>query len=393
MRYLTVVFVTVSVWVTTSHAADVSYNAEIQLETPRKNPPRMGGPLDKVELKIWIPEGVSRLQGAIVNPYYTETVGQKHWQAAARLWNFAIIGANYFGVKQNEFGPTLQSALDDFARQSKHPELKEIPFCFVGMSAGAGMCMRMAQYFPDRTIACAPVCLEVGPSNAETRSVPTVTIFGERDGKQYEKLTSRLPNEIKEGARWAIAVQWRRRHEFGQANNLAMVFFDRVIRARKSKEAGNLKLRSALSLRADGVWLGFPDTWSTDIPKIAPAKKSEPTDFNVCWFPDSYTAHVWQAFVAKSQPIKIASPAGLGDKQPFKVHKPGKLKVAFKGVAKNAERIHIMDGDRIIAKGGPSESSFEVNVDQGIHALIVIAELSDGRRLTSRPHTIVVADK
>jgi len=45
-----------------------------------------------------------------------------------------------------------------------------------------------------------------------------------------EKLAGKSPIAGKEGALWATAVQWRRRHEFGRANNLFMPFLDRVIK-------------------------------------------------------------------------------------------------------------------------------------------------------------------
>ena len=73
---------------------------------------------------------------------------------------------------------------------------------------------------PERVIAIGPVCLEAGPQNEASMQIPILTIFGERDGKQYEKLMARLKDSRRQSARFGIAVQWQRKHEFAKANNL-----------------------------------------------------------------------------------------------------------------------------------------------------------------------------
>ena len=170
--------------------------------------------------------------GAIFNPFYELTVEQKHWQAAARLWGFALIGADYFGVNKEDYGQSLTSGLAKLATEIKRPELAHIPFVMVGMSAGGGMSMQFAKQIPERTIAVAPVCLEVGPTTEETRKIPIITVFGERDGKQMQILQAKLPEQRKLGARWAIAVQWGKKHEFAAANSLVMPFLDSCIKLR-----------------------------------------------------------------------------------------------------------------------------------------------------------------
>ena len=72
------------------------------------------------------------------------------------------------------------------------------------------MSASLAEDMPDRVIASAPVCLKVGPKTEKGRSVPMLTIFGERDGKQLEKLSAKLPEQRALGAQWAIAIQWEK---------------------------------------------------------------------------------------------------------------------------------------------------------------------------------------
>ncbi len=374
-------------------AADQTLETLVPLETPRKKPPRQGGPLDKVEIKIWIPDGVQVIRGAVVNPFYTKTVTQKHWQEACRLWDFALVGANYFGVKNQEFAPRLMDALKTFASECKHPELPHIPFCFVGMSAGGGMSMRLADQIPERTIAAAPVCLEVGPRSEMTRKIPVVTIFGERDGRQMEKLAERLPEQRKQGALWATAVQWRKRHDFYKANNLAMPFFDQVIRHRYPKTANPTKSPvKLLPYKIESGWLGDRSTWDTDSPTVAAYAKFSGDKAQACWLPNSYVAQVWRAFVSQNPKVKIKFPPGLGGGQPFVLHqanKPIEVKLSLQGKAK---KLVLFDGDNPLKTTDGTAEPTSIQLPAGIHALIAVATLEDGSESVSRPTTIIVRE-
>lgn len=392
MRFLLTVLATFFL-VEMSFAEDQTVSTTIPLKTPRKKAPRQGGPLDKVQLAIWIPGDVKVVRGAVVNPFYLKAVDQKHWQAAARHWGFAIVGANYFGVKPADFS-TLLDAMKDFAKKTGRKELEHLPFCFVGMSAGGGMSMRLTELMPDRTIAAAPVCLEVGPRSVESRSVPIVTIFGERDGKQMEKLLAKLPVERKEDAQWAIAVQWRKKHEFARANNLAMPFFDHVIALRYPKDAtpvnGPVKLQK---IDPASGWYGDVNSWKSQNATIASAKKSDSKKEQTCWFPDEYTAQVWRAFVSQNPTVKIADPKGLGDGATFAIHpadKPLVVKVALKGKFA-VSKVALFDGNVKLKEATTVKEPLMIpQLKPGIHALFVVAELPDGELRVSAPNTLIV---
>jgi len=370
-------------------------DAAIPLQKPRKEPPRQGGPLDKVELRIWLPDNVPTLRGAIVNPFNTKAVEQKHWQEAVRLWDFAMIGANYFGVGAGDYA-TLKEALKDFARQSGHKEIEHLPLCFVGMSAGAGMSMKFAEAMPERTLAVAPVCLEVGPTSEATRKIPVLTIFGEKDGKQMQLLTDKLPLQRQDGARWAIAVQWGRGHEFAAANNLILPFFDQVIRKRyprdQTPEKGPPKLLDYPE--ADG-WLGEQDTWTTRRPAIHPAADFKGDRSKVCWLPNRQVACVWRAFVAKAPTLTIKAPAGLGDGQPFAPHSAGEpLVVSVEDRGGKPRKVELFDGDTLLGECASMPFEFKVaKLQPGVHSLIAVATYEKDEQSVSRPCTILVKAK
>ena len=162
-----------------ARAGDTVHSVEPTLAKPKKTgDKRVVEPLDKVHLNVWIPDGVKAVRGAVVNPFYAKAVEQKHWQEACRVWGFALVGADYFGVANTDFAPTLKAGLTTLAAELKRPELEHIPFMFVGMSAGAGMSVKFAAQMPERVLALGLVCLEVGPTDDALRKIPTLTVFG-----------------------------------------------------------------------------------------------------------------------------------------------------------------------------------------------------------------------
>lgn len=370
---------------------DLTARVEYTLKTARTRDPVLGGPRDKVSVSVWIPDGVKTLRGGICNPFSKGDDVGKHWQAACRHWQFAYVQVDFDAVKKEEF-TLLATGLTDLAKKSGHPELEHLPMCFTGMSRGGGMSMQLAELMPERTIAVAPVCLEVGPGSDATRRVPVMTVFGEKDGSQMEKLLTKLPAERKLEARYGIAVQWNRKHEFALANNLSFVFFDDVITRRLPKQTVADKPTPLADIPlADGS-LGDLGTWGKDgkVPTIAAWKDFKGDPAAACWFPSQRSATVWQSFVGASKDVTIIEPPGLGDKQPFffqSAKKPVTVKLTL-GDGVNPAKVVLWDADQRLAEKTEGPWTFQVSLKPGIHALNATVE--GGVRRTSRPHTIVV---
>jgi len=376
-------------------AADLFLKVDLPLKTPRKKESVLGSPVDKVLFGCWIPEGVKIVRGAIVNPFAKQEVPGKHWQEAARLWDFAVVSAEFDAVKSDEY-PLLLTALKEFAKKSGHPEIEHVPLCFIGMSRGGGMSARMAALWPARTIAAAPVCLEVGPQDDATRRIPFMTIFGQKDGKQMALLAERLPVQRKQGALWASVVQWGRGHEFALANNIAIPFFAAAIARRvppdQDARHGPVTLRERAE--ADG-YLGDRAAWGKTVATVARFQSYTHDKVQACWLPDARVAAVWQAFVSPSKEVVIQTPPGLGDKQPFVLHSantPVKAVVQVGGALK-IESVALYDADVALAELRQPPFKFDIKLGPGIHSLIARVTTADKQMLLSRPHTIVVSRK
>lgn len=331
---------------------DIVVRTELPLKTPRSRDPVLGGSRDKVFFSVWIPEGVKTVRGTICNPFSRDEGVSKHWQAACRHWQFAYVQTDFDAVKKEEFA-LVQTALAELAKKSGHPEIEHMPFCWTGMSRGGGMSMQLAELMPERTIASVPVCLEVGPTSEASRRIPVLTVFGEKDGSQMAKLLGKLPTERKQQAHWGIAVQWGRKHEFGQANNLSFVFLDDVIARRLPDETavkGPVKLKDIPIVEG---WLGDPATWSKEgrRPTIQPWKEFKGERENACWLPATRSVALWQAFVAGTREVTITEPTGLGDGQAFGQHsaaRPVTVKLSVSEKLK-PEKVELWDADQRLA--------------------------------------------
>lgn len=367
-------------------AQDVYLDTLVKLRVPKKNSKRSSeGGLEHVPFRIWIPAGVQTIRGVTFNPYYTKAVTQKHWQAACRQWGFGILAANFFGARHDEIPEMIHSALAVFADMSDHGELALAKLCPVGMSAGAGMSTRIAEMLPERTIAVGAVCLEVGPRDAESFKIPMLTVFGERDGRQYEKLLARLPAARARGARFAIAPQWRRKHEFARANNLVMLLFDAAIRRRLGPPNTALK-----PFDEHSGWLGDVSNWREGQATIAPYSEYDGNKAAACWFPDARTAHAWRAFVTYKPALKLKNPPGLGDGQPFVLRRVGAaIEVQLAGSPETAERIAVYAGSDKLGdlQAGRLVVKF---AKPGIYPLYLESRTADGSLARSRPNTLIV---
>jgi hypothetical protein len=367
---------------------------EFPLKFPRNRDPVLGGSRDKAWFRVWLPPDVKTVRGGICNPFSKDEPPAAHWREACRRWGFAYVQCDFDAVKKDDH-PLLMRALAELAGKGGRPELEHLPMCFIGMSRGGGISMQLGELVPDRTIAVAPVCLEVGPTTEAARAIPVLTIFGEKDGKQGPILLEKLPARRKDGARWAVAIQWGRGHEFALANNLAMVFFEDAIRLRLPAEpppAGQPVPLREIPL-GEGR-LADHSAWGKGRPTVAAPADFKGDPASVCWLPTARTAAVWRAFVAPSKQVRIAEPPGMGDKQPFVLHpaeKPVKVRLDLDGSLKPSV-VELWDADALVAKKTEGPWEFDAALKPGLHALIACVHEADGTVRLSRPHTILVAD-
>lgn len=374
------------------------YQCAIKLQTPKKSEDRIAGGKFHVQLTLWLPENVKTIRGIYLAPFNPETVEKEQNRAICRHWQFAIVGTNLMRVSKDEFRPVLLSGLKELAAQSQHPEVEHAPLVVASMSAGAGMTVNLAEQLPERMIACGPVCLEVGPQTERTKTVPMITIFGERDGRQMQQLEELLPKQRAAfDAAWAIAPQWRRKHEWGQSNNLLWPFFDEVIQQRLPQQSSLEKPVELKPCAADQSWYATLAAYDDQPAKISPATEFKGDRAAACWFPGSRTAAVWQAFVVKEPKLKITQPLPQGDGNPLAVYKSGepieiKVELLTKDKPRSAVLYDAAEKLQSLEIKGNTGSTTLKDLVPGLHTLIARAQFAEGEEI-SRPVTILVTPK
>lgn len=376
-------------------ADDLLARVDVPLKKPRSRDSVLkGGSRDKVWVQVWIPDGVRVVRGLMCNPFSQDEPPDAHWRAACRAWGFGYVSINLDAVGRDDYD-SLTKGLAELAKTTGHEELNHAPFCFLGMSRGGGMSVTLAEMHPARTIAAVPVCLPKAPATDEARRIPMLAIVGERDGSQLAGLTEKLPNLREKNIPYGGAVQWGRAHEFGQANNLSFVFLGDVIAKRVGEPPEPGKPYELKPFPAEDGWLAGPVAWVKNqkdrpAPPAAPFAKFEGDTGKAVWLPTGRFAAVWQAFVAADRKVKVAEPAGLGDKQPFVLHPVGRpVKVRFAVDA--AKSVELWDADVKLASKDAGPWEFDAELKPGIHSLYAKVIDADGVRY-SRPHTIVVGE-
>lgn len=372
------------------------YQCAIKLQTPKKSEDRIADGRHHVQLTLWLPENVKSIRGIYLAPFNPETVEKEQNRAICRHWQFAIVGTNLMRVSKEEFRPVLLSGLKELAALSKHPEVEHAPMVVASMSAGAGMTVNLAEQLPERMIACGPVCLEVGPQTARTKDVPMITIFGERDGRQMQQLEELLPKQRTSfDAAWAIAPQWRRKHEWGAANNLLWPFFDEVIQQRLPRDINLAQQPAELKpCAADQSWYADLAAYQQPLAPIASTADYKGDRAAACWFPGPRTAAVWQSFVVKEPKLKISQPLPQGDGKPLAVFKAGEpIEIKIDLLTKDQPTtVWLYDADQKLQAMTCTGNSCAVTLKQltpGLHTLIARAQFDAGEEL-SRPVTILV---
>ncbi len=240
-----------------------------------------------VTYRIWIPEGAKTLRGVIVHQHGcgegagkgAATAAQDlHWQALARKWDCALLGPQYHQAEKdncrlwcdprNGSAKTFLRALGEFAQQSGHAELAEVPWCLWGHSGGGFWSSLMLTLHPERIAA---IWLRSGSAyGAWTKGeIPTPTlapaVYGvpmmfnggvkEEADKRHgpPRVADRAMFKLwrENGALAAFAADPRTGHECGDSRYLAIAFFDECL-ALRLPAPGTQRLR-AIDMK--GAWL------------------------------------------------------------------------------------------------------------------------------------------
>lgn len=260
--------------------------------------PRKGEKFDTAAFRLWLPDHAGPVKGVAVvldgiNVDGRHLGGRAQWQNFAKTNSLALVSC-YFKTddlspsniiyKQAEYGSgrALLAGLVALGQASGHPEMGTVPLFLLGYSAGGQFSYSFACFCPERTAAFVPNKSGnfLPPPTAAVRAIPGLFITGEKD-KIFPNPVTRefvLKNR-KLGARWCVVVEPKYGHNTANANDLALPFFEAVMRSWD---------RPAV----ERAGIGYDLDKQRLIPPGVPPKDAP----NTIWFPEEATLAVWEHF-------------------------------------------------------------------------------------------------
>ncbi len=395
----------------------------------------VGGAPVPLEGRVWVPPGVDRLRGLLVQ--LPNMIGDARgkanlvdWQKAMGSLGFGIVGMNRvddYGWGNDETAASVQTVLDAAAAASSHPELSNAPIVFAGRSNGAFKSSLLAAAIPSRAISFVSDKGGYGVGlSEEARHVPGLFVGGSQDGTVS-------PHFVNDGFRtWrgqngqlAMSVDWGNGHGPTPIANV-FSFISQTVKMRYPEgQMPSLIPGNPLAINrietTDG-WLGeaadfnhspWPDySLMSPWPEIAPYGSYTGDVNSASWLPNEVMAMVYRAHNAvdsagNTSPLRVGAyhpaPPGLPFPLPDMIG-PGyilmgesiEMAVDLGSLdAASVQEILVYDGSELIdVIEDPSQMNTLIYTpeSEGIHTVIaVVRYVEDAETLqTSWYSTVVV---
>jgi hypothetical protein len=355
------------------------------------------------EFRLVIPEGLPLVRGIlVVGPYSGGDSRDYHQQVWYReflhLHGFAFLGAKGFYLAEYK---TMQDALQQFATDSKHPELVNAPYAATGFSAGGGFVRRLLMLDPDKVIAGVIVGSTLKLNATPTAShlgTPVCVINGELEHEQGEApgmakaLAPMLAAHRPKGALWGWMAAPGVGHEFKGQEVLSMPILDAAVRLRYPAtgdvRTGPLKLQP---VDPGSGWVADNNTWSNAMTKIAAAPDFNGDITQSSWLLNQDIAFIYRAYSTLDRLLKITSPHPMSAQS--ELWDPGSSVVVKIDDTKFTgwKKLELYDGAQKVGELSEGPARFTVkDLKPGYHVFSVLGMDANGNLRPSNPVMVVV---
>lgn len=264
--------------------------------------------------RLWINPGTEKIRGILMlNPGSNGDgrgqVEDEYWQNFAKKHNLALLGTyftdhkhpnmmieDYIQVSKGS-GSALIGSIDHFAKESNHEELSYAPFLLWGHSAGGELDYEIAAWIPERVIAFVVnhggYYYSSVPSEA-TRQTPGLFFVGQTDLMSRNTIIKGIfATNRRAGALWTYAEEKGVGHEVVGSRDLALVFYEEVMKKRLPENAMGYK-----ALKPVNEEMGVLGNINTH--EIIPVSK-DVTKETTSWLMSQRFADAWKVFVTKER--------------------------------------------------------------------------------------------
>jgi hypothetical protein len=360
-----------------------------------------------VDAWAWVPGGIPQLRGWIVNVQFGN-----QYKEFARLVGFGLMAfdpQNYHDMADWDVSFQLQAA-QEAASKFGHPELANAPFLATGHSIASGTGgLFLLNGAPERLVGLAPGGMSYGYDRqtdpvlrAKAEKVPLILFRGSHNNDSSSRIPDELAGNRALHAEVAYAIQWGAVHEFGLAGNIILPMWWRSLINRYPADLVPGAAPVALKdVPEENGWLGSAADWTPappdlkvpafTVPEIAPFASFTGDKSKAVWLLDSYMAHVWQAYLATDDAIHISAPPRMPDGIAL-LEMGAKLSVIVESgdTPSPITKLDLYDGDQKLATATEGAHTFDgVTLGPGVHALIGVATMQNGKLLTSRPTVVM----
>ena len=282
-------------------------------------------PSDKfisAEYSLWLPDA-QVIRGIIVHQHGCGRNGlavpyDLHWRVLAQKWSCALMGTWYATGKdcydwcnpENGTKDAFIKALQDLAKQTRHPEIEQVPWVLWGHSGGGVWTWNMLNAFPKRIVAAFPRSAPTIPETfkPEVNQIPILMSIGAKERTESEFIKSiaetndkRFPELRGKEMLLSYAVDPEASHNCGNSRLLAIPFFDACLKQRLPDPAVSLTELKPMS--EDQAWLG-----DTDALHIINYDMYQGNITRSSWLPDVEFAKVWLKFCKTGTVADITMP-------------------------------------------------------------------------------------
>jgi dienelactone hydrolase len=253
---------------------------------------------DEASFHLWLPDQAGPVKGIAVvldgiNVDGRPLAGRAQWQDFARTHSLALVACYFrtddlstvltYSQAEHGSGRALLAGLAALGTMSGHPEMATVPVYVLGFSAGGQFSYSFACFCPERTAAFVSNKggIYLTPTTEAARQIPGLFIMGEKDtAARHAAIREIYTRNRRLGARWFMAVEPKFGHNTAYANDLALPFFEAVMRNRERPAADQA-----------GIVLDL------DHHQLIPAGVPPNGPGVTFWFPDQPTMAVWNHFM------------------------------------------------------------------------------------------------
>jgi len=326
--------------------------------------------------RLYISPETKVVRGIIVDYGSPHGADRADYQAFAQAHDFAVLSTLLRWppeLKQN-----IEKIIADFAQQTGHPELVNVPWVNEAFSRSVNPAGELAQKNPDKVLAMMSGGLPNNPRDGATdtgKRMFIMNVIGSADPfvtgpegvKDLKYFNEVWPKTREANMPWGCAIQWFAGHSHGTSMVMHAAALRDVINLRMPKDhdprTGPTPLKDIPS--TDAGWFGDIATWDQTMPAIAPAKDFKGDKTKAHWLPGSYSAHVWRSYVVKNVLNEVSVKTVSGG-----------VELSLTQTAPRAPELVIYyDGDVEIGRGLKFVTS---KLDKGLYCVYAIVQPAAG---------------